>query len=192
MPIANTLTYRFKDPNANTNSEDTWIPVWTFNQGNNGKVILNKDKVELDCDSLTNIGSLINQITQDNGSFWKLVSGPNDRQNGTPGYVPSGKNNNFLYINKNGEAEWILPYYNKITYSVSSTSISVGEAYTNIENYNNNSENNVKQPNFISRNGQSSTDHILNLNNFLYDLSINLTPTSTWENISSTENPMSS
>lgn len=189
MPLTNTLTYKFKNPN--TNSEDTWIPVWTFNQGNNGKVILNKNKVELDCDSLTNIGSLINQITQEspnNESFWTLVSGPNveEGSTGTSGYVPLGKNNNFLYINNKGEAEWILPYYNKITYSANSRRTSIRDAYINIENYNNNSENNIKQSNFISRNGQSSTDHVLNLDNFLYDVSINLIPISEWTNISAT------
>ncbi len=181
MPLTNTLTYKFKNPN--TNSEDTWIPVWTFNQGNNGKVILNKNRVNLDSDSLTNIGSLINKITQDSGSFWKLVSGPRDGQNGTPGYVPSGKNNNFLYINNEGEAEWILPYYNKITYSVRPTYVSAGQAYINKENYNNDND---RQPNFINPKGQSSTDHILDLSNFLYDLTINLVPISEWENIRST------
>lgn len=184
MPLTNTLTYKFKNPN--TNSEDTWIPVWTFNQGNNGKIILNKNRVNLDSDSLTNIGSLINKIAQNNESFWKLVSGPRDGQNGTPGYVPSGKNNNFLYINDEGEAEWILPYYNKITYSVNPTYISIGKAYTDIETYNNDSENQIKQPNFVNPKGQSSTDHILDLSNFLYDFSIDLIPTSEWENISST------
>lgn len=166
------LTYKFKNPNYNSNNqENEWISLWTYSNKNN-KIILDNN-VELNSASLTNIDELMREIIESNSehSFWKEVN--KDR----PGYVPQGEMGRFLYMNGDGQAQWVTPIYEKVDYTprVIKTSVfnKVTQQLTPSEG---SDEVNLNEDitNVLIRNGNSTTDRILNLTYFLYDIGVTL------------------
>ena len=151
----NKITYQFKDPNDGTN----FIPFWSYNDDGQEKIDF-KDTVRLDSNCLTNISDLITNITQHNNTFWKEV----DENN--LGYVPQGKKNNFLYIDEYGQAKWVQPKYYKTSWFPEVQYVTISD-----------------HPNSILSRIGDTTDHILNLNNFLLEVNIDLNPNSNLDNL---------
>lgn len=146
------LINKFRDPNTNE-----WVNFWTFNENGNNKIELSSN-VSVDSNNLTNINGLIQQITNPQlpQSFWKVVSTE------TNGYTPKGQVNCFLYINEDGNAQWVSPRYDKITYSVTTNVQKPTEEI--IGQVREDGKKNILQPR-----GQSTTDFILDLNDFLWN-----------------------
>ena len=162
------LTYKFKNPNYNSNNqENKWISVWTYSNKNN-KIIFD-DNVELNSASLTNIDKLMQDIVESNSehSFWNEVN--KDR----PGYVPQGEKNRFLYMNDDGQAQWVTPIYEKVDYTPRVIKTSVyNKVSQQLDPENVNLEDDIT--NILIKNGNSTTDRILNLTYFLYDIGVTL------------------
>lgn len=146
------LIHQFKDPNNNN-----WVKFWTFNENGNNKIELSSN-VSVDSNNLTNINGLIQQITNPQlpQSFWKVVSAE------TNGYTPQGQINSFLHIDEDGNAEWVNPTYDKITYSITTEVQKPTEEI--ITQKREDGKRNILQPR-----GQSTTDFILDLNDFLWN-----------------------
>lgn len=155
------LVHQFKNPNNNN-----WINFWTFNENGNDKIELSS-RVILDSNNLTNINGLIQKITNADlsQSFWKVVSTENN------GYAPRGQSNCFLYMDENGNAQWVNPKYDKIFYTVTTNVQKPTEEI--IGQVREDGKRNILQPR-----GQSTTDFILDLNDFLWN-SVSVTLNST-------------
>lgn len=155
--MAKQIIYSFRDPN----SSDTFVPFWTFNENAEGKIVFT-DRVNLDSENLTNISALATRIANDN-TFWNEVDVNN------PGYAPVGKAYSFLYINENGKAEWIQPQYDKTEWNPQVQLVKINNVIAN---------QNWQSQTVLTRVG-STTDFILDLSNFLYEVNISLNPTYT-------------
>ena len=147
--MAKNLTYQFKNPNTNTNNP--WIPLWTFN-GEKNEVTLN-NSVKINSNNITNIDSLVSRITNAaNDSFGKQVSLDNN------GYLPHGEaGKHFLYMGDDGTVTWTtleveVPFDNwSVTYNLVRNNLGNQEETNSILFLNNN----------------STTDFVLNLDDFL-------------------------
>ena len=177
------LTHKFKNPNPNLNNNqdyEEWIDFWTFNENGSNKIRLSP-KVILDSSNLTNENQLVTKILDASNNFWKSATQNNE------GYVPKTTINSFLYAGNNGAPTWIQPTYDKVTYN-EEVSVTIQKPADNngrfILNGIINEENEqVVVPPILTKNGQSNTDYILDLNNFLWNsisATINgtITPTS--------------
>lgn len=178
------LTHKFKNPNPNLNNNqdyEEWIDFWTFNENGSNQIKLSS-KVVLDSSNLTNENQLVAKILGASDNFWKSATQNNK------GYVPETTINSFLYAGgSNGAPIWIQPTYDKVTYN-EEVSVTVQKPTDNSGSFilngiiNEENEQVIVSP-ILTKNGQSSTDYILDLNNFLWNsisATINgtITPTS--------------
>ena len=143
--MANRIEHKFRNPNYSSSSvgstEEKWIPFWTYNSNNNGKIIFNNN-VQIGVNNLEdNISDLMTQIEN-------RTPEANTR---TAGYIPKTTPNCFLYANNpNGILQWVDPKYKQYTYTANVTTKSMGNL-TEDDTIN------------IVEQGQSVTDFILNL-----------------------------
>lgn len=163
------LTHKFKNPNPNLNNNqdyEEWIDFWTFNENGSNKIRLSP-KVILDSSNLTNENQLVTKILNASNNFWKSATQENE------GYVPKTTANSFLYAGNNGAPIWIQPTYDKVTYN-EEVSVTIQKPTDNnsrfvLNGIINEENEQVVVPPILTKNGQSNTDYILDLNNFLWN-----------------------
>ena len=145
-------------------SSGDWVEFWTEK---NNKIYLNEDNVKISGKSI-NISELSNEIMNSNNIFWKKVSNDN------AGYAPTGSNSSFLYIDTDGTSKWVQPKYQKVTYTPTVNCTTAQEQQDSSTEYK------------IVRNREpNSTDHVLDLTNFLYGrVEVILTQNTTDQNLS--------
>lgn len=166
------LTHKFKNPNPNLNNNqdyEEWIDFWTFNENGSNQIKLSS-KVVLDSSNLTNEDQLVAKILGASDNFWKFATTENE------GYVPETTRSSFLYADDSGVPTWIKPTYDRFIYN-ENVSVTVQKPTDNkgsfildgITKTNDNEQVEVIVPPILTKNGQSNTDYILDLNNFLWN-----------------------